>query len=51
VTFQAGDLAGRVEQQLKISTDLGEGAVPVVTVQAEVEPLAAAAGQSASLPR
>ncbi|MEX0669319.1 MAG: DUF1573 domain-containing protein [Pirellulales bacterium] len=51
VTFQAGDLAGRVEQQLKISTDLGEGAVPVVTVQVEVEPLAAAAGQSASLPR
>ena len=50
VTFQAGTVAGRVEQQLKIATDLGEGAVPVVTVQAEVETAAAAAGQSASLP-
>jgi hypothetical protein len=49
VTFQAGDQAGRVEQQLRISTDLGEGAVPVVTVQAEVESAAAAAEQSASV--
>jgi hypothetical protein len=50
VTFQAGDVAGRVEQQLKIRTDLGEGAVPVVTVHAEVEAAAAAPAQSASLP-
>jgi hypothetical protein len=49
VTFQAGDQAGRVEQQLRISTDLGEGAVPIVTVQAEVESAAAAAEQSASM--
>ena len=52
VTFQAGDAAGRVERQLKIATDLGEGAVPTVTVQAEVKPeegaSAAAPGQSAS---
>jgi hypothetical protein len=41
-----------VEQQLRISTDLGEGAVPAVTVQAEVEAAAAAAApteQSASV--
>ncbi len=38
VTFQAGQAAGKVEQELKIATDLGEGAVPVVTVQAQVEP-------------
>jgi len=52
VTFQAGDTAGRVERELTISTDLGEGAVPVVTVQAEVEPAEAAApaAQSAALP-
>jgi hypothetical protein len=37
VTFQAGMTAGKVEQELKIATDLGEGAVPVVTVQAQVE--------------
>jgi hypothetical protein len=49
VTFQAGNAAGRVEQQLKISTDLGEGAVPMVTVQAEVEPVAASAEQSVSV--
>ena len=42
VTFQAGNAAGRVEQQLRISTDLGEGAVPAVTVQAEVEAVTAA---------
>ncbi|MFO0424340.1 MAG: DUF1573 domain-containing protein [Planctomycetia bacterium] len=49
VTFQAGTLAGRIERQLKISTDLGEGAVPTVTVQATVEPAAAepqASGQA-----
>ena len=62
VTFTAGDATGKVERQLKIATDLGEGAVPTVTVQAVVEPAAAAApaatttsavpaaGQSASLP-
>lgn len=48
VTFQAGNSAGRVEQQLKISTDLGEGAVPTVTVQAEVEAAAAAAAEQAA---
>jgi len=37
VTFQAGDTAGKVERELQIKTDLGEGAVPVVTVQAQVE--------------
>jgi len=49
VTFQAGNAAGRVEQQLKISTDLGEGAVPNVTVQAEVEAAAAAAAAEQSV--
>jgi hypothetical protein len=38
VTFQAGETAGKVERELKITTDLGEGAVPVVTVHAQVEP-------------
>jgi len=38
VTFQAGDASGRIERQLTITTDLGDGAVPVVTVQALVEP-------------
>jgi len=37
VTFQAGPAIGTVERQLKITTDLGEGAVPGVTVQATVE--------------
>ncbi|MBM4022783.1 MAG: DUF1573 domain-containing protein [Planctomycetes bacterium] len=37
VTFQAGEAAGKVERELRIATDLGEGAVPVVTVQAEIE--------------
>lgn len=41
VTFQAGDASGRIERQLTITTDLGEGAVPVVTVQANVEAAAA----------
>ena len=63
VTFTAGNAAGKVERQLKIATDLGEGAVPTVTVQAVVEPAEAGAtqtstqtsalpavGQSASLP-
>lgn len=54
VTFQAGGTAGRIERQLKISTDLGDGAVPTVTVQVEVQAAqgaaaAAAAGQSASV--
>jgi len=51
VTFAAGSMSGKVERQLKISTDLGEGAVPAVTVQATVEQPAAAdvVGQSASL--
>jgi hypothetical protein len=54
VTFTAGDTAGKVERQLKIATDLGEGAVPVVTVQAVVEAVEQAAtpgvAESASLP-
>jgi hypothetical protein len=37
VTFQAGEAAGKVERQLRISTDLGSGVVPAVTVQATVE--------------
>ena len=37
VTFQAGDTIGKIERQLKVLTDLGEGAVPSVTVQAIVE--------------
>jgi len=37
VTFQAGDSSGKIERQLKITTDLGEGVVPSVTVQANVE--------------
>lgn len=37
VTFQAGGAAGKVERELRINTDLGNGAVPVVTVQATVE--------------
>jgi hypothetical protein len=48
VTFQAGKAAGKIERQLKITTDLGEGAVPSVTVQATVEPASpepAAVGQ------
>jgi len=45
VTFQAGDQAGKVERELKITTDLGEGAVPVVTVQAQVEPADPAAAE------
>ena len=54
VTFQAGGAPGRIERQLRIATDLGEGAVPMVTVQAEVKPAADAEspgpGQSASIP-
>ena len=52
VTFQAGKAAGKIERQLKISTDLGEGAVPSVTVQATVEPATpapAAVGQVSTL--
>jgi len=54
VTFQAGASAGKVERQLKITTDLGEGAVPTVTVQAIVEPPAApqqTGAQKADAPR
>jgi hypothetical protein len=36
---------------LRISTDLGDGAVPMVTVQAQVEPAPAApAGSQSTLP-
>jgi hypothetical protein len=49
VTFAAGTMSGKVERQLKISTDLGEGAVPIVTVQVTVEQPADVVGQSASL--
>ncbi len=48
ITFQAGKTTGKVERELKIVTDLGEGAVPVVTVQAHVE--AAAPESSAAEP-
>jgi len=48
VTFQAGDADGRVERQLTITTDLGDGAVPVVTVQATVEAAAEADAAAAS---
>jgi hypothetical protein len=51
ITFQAGPTAGRIERQLRISTDLGDGAVPMVTVQAQVEPAPAApAGSQSTLP-
>ena len=56
VTFQAGDVVGKVERELRITTDLGEGAVPVVTVQAQVEAVATEPAaeptteQAASLP-
>jgi hypothetical protein len=49
VTFAPAGMSGKVERQLKISTDLGEGAVPMVTVQATVEAPAGVVGQSASL--
>ena len=49
VTFQAGDASGRIERQLTITTDLGDGAVPVITVQAMVESATdAAAAETAS---
>jgi hypothetical protein len=41
VTFQAGDVGGQVERELTITTDLGDGAVPVVTVQAMVDGVSA----------
>jgi hypothetical protein len=48
ITFQAGNASGRIERQLRIATDLGEGAVPTVTVQAVIEQAAPdASGQSA----
>ena len=49
ITFQAGAASGRIERQLRIATDLGEGAVPTVTVQAVIEQATpAASGQSAA---
>lgn len=50
VTFHAGTLVGKIERQLKITTDLGDGAVPSVTVQATVEPAAAAVDQVSTRP-
>jgi hypothetical protein len=50
VTFQAGDATGKVERQLKINTDLGEGAVPSVTVQATVEAVAEPQASAALAP-
>jgi len=50
VTFQAGDATGKVERQLKIATDLGEGAVPSVTVQATVEAVAEPQASAALAP-
>jgi len=49
ITFQAGPTAGKVERQLKIATDLGEGAVPVVTVHAQVEPAQPAANEQSAV--
>jgi len=49
VTFQAGELVGKIERQLKITTDLGEGAVPSVTVQATVEAVPQAGGQQSAV--
>ncbi|MFM8890888.1 MAG: DUF1573 domain-containing protein, partial [Planctomycetia bacterium] len=49
VTFAAGTMSGKVERQLKIATDLGEGAVPTVTVQATVEHPEGVVGQAASI--
>jgi len=55
ITFAAGDLSGRIERKLQIRTDLGEGVVPAVTVQAVVDagsepakPASAAAAQPAA---
>jgi len=48
VTFQAGEATGRIERQLQITTDLGAGAVPAVTVQATVEGQPAAAEPTAA---
>ncbi|MCE2727830.1 MAG: DUF1573 domain-containing protein [Planctomycetaceae bacterium] len=50
VTFTAGTAAGKVERQLKIATDLGEGAVPTVTVQAVVEAAETKETQTSALP-
>ena len=50
VTFTAGAAAGKVERQLKIATDLGEGAVPTVTVQAVVEAAEMKETQTSALP-
>lgn len=50
VTFQAGDATGKIERLLKISTDLGEGAVPSVTVQATVEAVAEPQASAALAP-
>ena len=49
ITFQAGAAAGKVERQLKIATDLGDGAVPVVTVHAQVESAAPAANEQSAV--
>jgi len=49
ITFQAGGVAGKVERQLKIATDLGEGAVPVVTVHAQVESASPAANEQSAV--
>ena len=50
VTFTAGSAAGKVERQLTIATDLGDGAVPAVTVQAVVEAAEPSAPQTSALP-
>jgi hypothetical protein len=49
ITFQAGAAAGKVERQLKIATDLGEGAVPMVTVHAQVEAAGPAANEQSAV--
>ena len=49
VTFQAGEIAGKIERELKITTDLGENAVPPVTVHVIVEPSEKAASAERQL--
>ena len=50
ITFQAGEMAGQIERQLRISTDLGEGAVPTVTVQAVIESAGSAEQSTTAVP-
>ncbi|RLS28812.1 MAG: DUF1573 domain-containing protein [Planctomycetota bacterium] len=51
VTFQAGDALGKIERELRITTDLGDGTVPAVTVQVTVEGEPVASDPSGSVDR